>query len=39
LAGLEVVPDGRGQCQDALGDAYGDACGGASAVLFEVELV
>src|SRR5690242_215106 len=38
LAGGAVVPDGCGEGQDALGDAYADAFDGASAVEFQVEL-
>src|SRR5215469_10163246 len=37
-AGGPVVPDGGGHGQQPLGDAGIDACGGAAAVAFEVEL-
>lgn len=33
------MPDGGGQGEDALGDARGDAAGGASTVVFKTELV
>src|SRR2546421_2242111 len=39
LAGVPVVPDGGGHGEDALQDAHGNTCGGATAVLFESELV
>ena len=38
LAGLVVVPDGSGEGEQALGDADGDAEGGASTMLFKAEL-
>ena len=38
LAGFVVVPDGGGQCEDALQDADNHALGGVAAVLFQVEL-
>src|SRR5258705_13647903 len=38
LAGAVVVPDRRGQSQDALHDPNPDPGGGVAAVLFEVEL-
>ena len=37
-AGVVVVPDRCGQCQDALQDAHHDSGGGVAAVSFEVEL-
>lgn len=36
LPGLVVVPDRRGEREDALGDADGDALEGPAAVLFQV---
>jgi hypothetical protein len=38
LAGVVVVPDRGGQCEDALQDADQDSGGGLAAVAFEVEL-
>src|SRR3990170_1807713 len=38
LAGLPVVPDADGECEDALADACPDAGWGAAAVAFEREL-
>jgi hypothetical protein len=38
LAGGVVVPDRRGEREEALGDAGDDACGGAAAAPFQVEL-
>lgn len=38
LAGLVVVPDGGGQCEDALQDADQDSGGRSAAVAFEVNL-
>jgi hypothetical protein len=35
---LIVVPDPGGYCEDSLQDAGDDTAGGASSVLFEVEL-
>lgn len=39
VAGVVVVPDGGCQVQDPLGDARGDAGGGAPVVALEPELV
>jgi hypothetical protein len=38
LAGVVVVPDRCGQCQDALQDSHQDSGGGVAAVSFEVQL-
>ena len=38
FGGGPVVPDGGGHGQQPLGDAGVDACGGAAAVAFQVEL-
>ena len=38
LAGVVVVPDDGGECEESLPDAHEDAGDGAAAVSFEVEL-
>ena len=38
MAGAVVVPDHRGECEDALQDPDGHAAGGAAVVTFGVEL-